>query len=506
MFFLLADTLSRLVTSNNPKSIPYLDVTIAQVMKIEPTRLQSLQEETKADPVLAKLRELIVTGWPDSMQDLTMELHPYWCFRDELTILNGLITKGNRIVIPNSMQEETLRRIHDGHQGLCSSLQRARRTVYWPNIHKDITTRIQQCDACQVHANKKPKPPERQVSASHPMEIIGMDILEWNKQHALVTIDYYPWYVFYDPVAAETTDAIIGALNTNFRKFGLPQKIISDNGPCFKSKKFDQFCEELEIEHSTSSPYYHQSNGRSERAVGTVKQILKKSSSNLQITLALLAYLDTPVSDSLPSPAELFFNRRINTPLSMMCEATPLRLEEKVKLAQKRSAHLKIPAADNSSYVPNQPVWYTEDGSPDWKPGYLESKDHNPNSFWIVGEGSKRLLRRNRHDIKARYPRTSAPTNNEQPKPPMTCKESSEFSVPASMNVAAPSPDEVTPSGDAALSEPQAASVPRGCEPTAPRACGVAPLKQKSASPCGLGVATRSGRKVKTTRDPDYVY
>lgn len=62
---LLADTLSRLVQPETANEIPGLDINITQVLKVEPTRRESLQEETKADPTLASLTELIITGWPD---------------------------------------------------------------------------------------------------------------------------------------------------------------------------------------------------------------------------------------------------------------------------------------------------------------------------------------------------------------------------------------------------------------------------------------------------------
>ena len=73
-------TLSRLVQSGTAKEIPGLDINIAQVLKVEPTCREFLQEETKADPTLASLTDLIITGWPDSMQDPLDNLHPYWCF------------------------------------------------------------------------------------------------------------------------------------------------------------------------------------------------------------------------------------------------------------------------------------------------------------------------------------------------------------------------------------------------------------------------------------------
>ena len=188
---LLADTLSRLVQPETAKEIPGLDINIAQVLKVEPTCLESLQEETKADHTLASLTDLIITGWPDSMQVLPDNLHPYWCFRDELTILDGLVMKGSRVVIPASMRPGTLTRLHDAHQGLTSTLHRARRTVYWPKLQDDISEMVQKCDECQRHGNKKPRPPERQISATRPLELLGVDVVQFQCQRALVTVDYY---------------------------------------------------------------------------------------------------------------------------------------------------------------------------------------------------------------------------------------------------------------------------------------------------------------------------
>ena len=358
---LLADTLSRLVEPGTAKEIPGLDINIAHVLKVEPTRLESLQEETKADPTLAELTDLIITGWPDSMQDLQGHLHPYWCFRDELTILDGLVMKGNRVVIPSSMRPGTLTRLHDAHQGLTSTLQRARRTVYWPKLQDDITEMIGRCSECQRHGNKKPRPPERQISATRPMEILGMDLVQFQNQIALVTVDYFSGFLTYDTLDGESTEAVTKVLNSNFRKFGLPERIISDNGPCFRSDKFQRFCDQLEIGHITSSPHYHQSNGRAERAVETIEQILRKSASDTEITKALTTYLDTPVSDTLPSPAELFLNRRINTRLSMTMTPAPLTDQQKTHLNDKRSAHRKPSKKDNNVYLPNQPIWFTDD-------------------------------------------------------------------------------------------------------------------------------------------------
>ena len=400
---LIADTLSRLVKPGHSSAVPGLDVTIAQVMKVHSTYLASLQEETRKDAILSELVKYIVAGWPNSMQDLPQPLHPYWCFRDLLTVLDGLVMKGNNVVIPENLRADTLSRLHDAHQGLTSTLQRARRTVYWPNLQNDVSNMIHQCEECQMYGNKQARTPERQISASRPMETIGMDLMEFGGKHALVTIDYFSGFLTFDPLENATTGAVIKVLNNNIRKLGLPEQIISDNGPCFKSENFRQFCCNLNIGHVTSSPHYHQSNGRAERAIATVKSILKKTKTDTDITKAIIAYLDTPINDKLPSPAELFYNKRINTRLSIALNPPSLTDEDRLLLAEWRSRHLVVPPKKSTSFVSSQPIWYTDDSSSEWKPGLIESSDTTPDSYWIINQEKNRRLRRNKHDLKPRW-------------------------------------------------------------------------------------------------------
>ncbi|KAL9983233.1 hypothetical protein ACROYT_G005374 [Oculina patagonica] len=203
--------------------------------------------------------------------------------------------KGSRIVIPKSMRPGILSRLHDAHKGLTSTLQRARRTVYCPKIQDDISEMVQKCNEFQRHGNKKPRPPERQISATHPMEILGM--------------------------------------------------------------------------------------------------ILKKSTSDIDITKALTTYLDTPVSNNLPSPAELFYSRPINTRLSVAMTPALLTDQQKSQLSEKRSAHLEPIKQDNYIYLPGQPIWFTDDDSDEWKPGYIESKDTSPDLYWIINDKTNRHRR-----------------------------------------------------------------------------------------------------------------
>ena len=66
--------------------------------------LQQLREATQADDTLSILKYTIQQGWPSSIKDLPSKIQPFWTFREELTIEDGLILKGKRIVIPSKMQ------------------------------------------------------------------------------------------------------------------------------------------------------------------------------------------------------------------------------------------------------------------------------------------------------------------------------------------------------------------------------------------------------------------
>ena len=71
-----------------------------------------LREETTRCPVLNRLREVVHHGWPEYIKELPTEMRPYWSFRDELAIEDGVLFKGRQIVVPASMQRDILEQLH----------------------------------------------------------------------------------------------------------------------------------------------------------------------------------------------------------------------------------------------------------------------------------------------------------------------------------------------------------------------------------------------------------
>ena len=74
--------------------------------------------------------------------------------------------------------------------------------------------------------------------------------------------------------------------------FGMPETIITDNGSCYKSQEFLDFCARFEIEHITGSAYNHQANAIAERSIQTIKTLMAKNPRD--VWLALLIYKSTP--------------------------------------------------------------------------------------------------------------------------------------------------------------------------------------------------------------------
>ena len=99
----LADTLSRLPSTENTDTID-LDIRV-DLVRFRNERLNEIRKETKADPVLDQLQGIITAGWPDSIKDLPPVIRSYWPHRDELSVNDGIIMKGSRIIIPETQQK-----------------------------------------------------------------------------------------------------------------------------------------------------------------------------------------------------------------------------------------------------------------------------------------------------------------------------------------------------------------------------------------------------------------
>jgi len=103
-------------------------------------------------------------------------------------------------------------------------------------------------------------------------------------------------------------------LKSHFARYGIPDQVISDNGPQFTSDKFADFSRTWDFEHLISSPGNSKANGKAESGVKTVKRILKKSiRAGTDPYLAILDYRNTPTQGMMTSPAQRLMSQRTKT-------------------------------------------------------------------------------------------------------------------------------------------------------------------------------------------------
>ncbi|CAC5389958.1 unnamed protein product [Mytilus coruscus] len=87
------------------------------------------------------------------------EVREYLESRDQLSVLDGSIYKGLRIVIPLSMVDNMLKLIYKSHLGMTKCKKRAREVMYWPRMNIEVERYIEDCALCASYQNQQPAEP-----------------------------------------------------------------------------------------------------------------------------------------------------------------------------------------------------------------------------------------------------------------------------------------------------------------------------------------------------------
>ena len=154
--------------------------------------LTELQTATKSDKLLCRLMKIIMSGWPDDKKCVREDLKTYYTFREELSVQDGLIFKGDRIVVPTTMQTEIKERLHSSHIGVQGCLRRARETVYWPNMNADIEDYIGRCPTCNsIQRSQAKEPMIAHAIPELPWQHVACDLFECDGADYVVLVDYY---------------------------------------------------------------------------------------------------------------------------------------------------------------------------------------------------------------------------------------------------------------------------------------------------------------------------
>ena len=287
-----------------------------------PVTADCLKQATSWDLRLSKVFMYVQSGWPTLVPD---ELKPYSDRRHELSIEQGCLMWGMRVLIPQKYQSKVLDELHGGHLGTVKMKALARAHVWWPTLDRDIEQTTQCCSGCQrmkqdpkltpIHPWEYPEGPWRRVPIDFAGPVEG--------RMFLIVVDAYSKWPEVLEMPNTTTQTTVDQLRSVFARWGIPQQVVSDNGPQFVSQEFDRFMSVNNIKHLKSSSYHPATNGLAKRFVQTLKQALKVSKckeKSLQHHLAsfLLQYQNARHASTETSPALLMIGQDLHSRLHLL--------------------------------------------------------------------------------------------------------------------------------------------------------------------------------------------
>ena len=249
---------------------------------------------------------------------------------DEDGVLIRKSGKIDQVVMPEVMKDDLIRELHNemGHVGPEKVFQLARERVYWPRMYTEIEDAIQRC-SCKFQ--KKParntQAPLQEINTSSPMELVAIDFLHLEKstgghEYILVIVDHFTRFAQAYPTRNKLAATAAKHLFGDFiLRFGVPARILHDQGGEFENNLFKELNKLCEITRSRTTPYHPQTNGSCERMNRTLLAMLRtlpetqKSQWHKMVNKMTFAYNATRHDTTQYSPYFLMFGRRAKIPL-----------------------------------------------------------------------------------------------------------------------------------------------------------------------------------------------
>ena len=318
-------------------------------------KIADIREAIRKDSVLQKLLKAVEDDTLKNTSDET--LLPYKKVGEELSIVNDLVLRGTRIIVPLELQKKMVKLAHEGHQGLVKSKKLLRAKVWFPGMDKLVERDVKLCRPCQAAVlTPSQEPLQSSELPKGPWEHVAVDFKGPLKtgEYALVVIDEYSRYPEVEFTTSTEAKAAIPKLDKIFSTFGIPLKVKSDNGSPFQSEAFESYAAFMGFEHEPITPVYPKANGLVENFNKNIVKVnrtavVEKKNLKQELYTFLRAYRATPHTSTGRTPAELMFQARpfrIRIPeLSPSFKDEELReMDKKQKLKQKK-------AADKKNYV-----------------------------------------------------------------------------------------------------------------------------------------------------------
>jgi hypothetical protein len=198
---------------------------------------------------------IIKDGWPEKKIDLHPDLETFWSHREDLSIDNdGFIVKNGRLLVPAGLRQTYLQRLLAMHQQAEKMEARARRSIWWPFITRDIKNIAKTCLPCQEKLpSQAPEPERAHEEAYYPFHSLHMDLASYEGRQFLILTDQFSGFPHICECGKHaTTKQVTDFITLFITTYSAPIVIYSDGGPQFRDE-FDDFCTKWSISIGKSS-------------------------------------------------------------------------------------------------------------------------------------------------------------------------------------------------------------------------------------------------------------
>jgi RNase H-like domain found in reverse transcriptase/Reverse transcriptase (RNA-dependent DNA polymerase)/Integrase zinc binding domain len=250
----IADPSSRLFQSDEPAvefdegelpcEIADVTVTADQDIIFEDDHMPIMQvrmETKRCAELQAVIRAMETRRWPENLQ-------LYKAVKDELVVINGVMTKQGLIVPPVALRVKALKIAHKGHQGVTKTKSILKELLWWPRMHRAVEDWNAGCRTCILTGRPEEAiPMQRTMLPDDSWDYIALDycgpFAAFGGVHVVCLVDYFSRYAVAAIVKSTSWNHLEPVLEDIFNRFGLPAKMKADNGPPFNGNAYKRFCE-----------------------------------------------------------------------------------------------------------------------------------------------------------------------------------------------------------------------------------------------------------------------
>jgi transposase InsO family protein len=281
----------------------------------------NVSRASDSDDSFTILKAYITGGWPRK-ENVDIRVRAYYGVRDELSIENGLIYRGEQVVTPYAVRKDLMAEAHKAHIGSDAMIRKLRELTWWPSMTVSVKDFVKDCVDCQMADKTRKTLRPKLDHVPHPegpwMTLVTDIVGPFETgDYVLVVVDVYSHFPEVLISRTITSEVLIDWFRDLFCRYGLPKRVISDNGPQYVAQSFESFLKHEGVDHILTTPYHPSSNGCCERfnsiVVNTVKISFRKGVVDFGKDLKerLRSYRSTPHPATKCTPFKLMFGREM---------------------------------------------------------------------------------------------------------------------------------------------------------------------------------------------------